>query len=75
MAGQKPTVTLGYSMSKDQYCVEQIQGNNPTVEFQPREFEGEDAKVARIGMWLSEAEATVLGRWADLIVRSYRLDA
>ena len=75
MADQKPTVTLGYSMSRGEYYVDQIQGNRPTVRFTgTRIYEGvRQARDARVGVWLSGAEAECLGDVADLIVRPYRL--
>ena len=71
MADQKPKVTLGYSKSKKEYLVEQIEGSRTTVPF----GRGDDANLARIGRWFSEADTDSLGQEADLVVRAYRLDA
>lgn len=73
MVTQKPKVTLGYAASTQRYHIDQIRGNKPTVEFQ--EFPGDAIIVARVGMWLSEQTAEILGLSADLTVRLYHVDA
>lgn len=70
MANPQPKVALEYNVADERYYVAMIRGNRVGVDFGRG---GETGKVARVGMWLSEAEANLLGLSADLTIKRWTI--
>ncbi len=65
----KPIVTLFYDLVDDRYHVEQIRGNVVGIQI----VHGREPITVRVGSVLSEAEATALGRMANLTIKRYTI--
>ncbi len=67
MPNPLPKVTLEYNVGNSLYHIATIQGNKPSVDYST----ADTALTARVGDWLSETDAELLGLAATLVIKRY----